>query len=491
MRRRMILVCALLLVSGLAFADRATYDETKSAVAMPLSVPPVIDGVIDISGGESWLDAGGAKGDGSGYWKVTVDLDLEDEVRGGSISSGDVGPIDDTDLSFHMYAGYDSDYLYVAVRVFDDFIETDSAEAGSANGNTWYDDSVEVFVDGDNSNYPDRDTTGTNEEVVGTGGQFVITANNAYREAEAGNPGYGEDAAWYALTAVREDGTGYDAEFRISMDTIGNPQPGDIIGFTIGVNEDDLSGSAQRQLIWCGATHEEITYGNLYLGPRSYTAPKVSTAPTVDGVINADEYAGAGEIEMRTYSLVYNLDYGDDEWPVDDHGYSAWVVHNDDAVYVAVDVIDDILSNDSAAAGSEDGSTWNDDAIEVFFDVDDSNDRDAGDLEYEGQYVFTANGAWRDNEALNPIFGEEDDWFAAQSTTDTGYQVEFKITKFALVEVADGTTMGFNICIDDEDVAGENAKVQAHWNGFAHDEFSYGNLTLSSGGVAVVDWSLF
>lgn len=110
-------------------------------------------------------------------------------------------------------------------------IRDDSAEAGSRNGATGEDDSVEVFVDGDNSNFATRDATGSNPEIVASGGQFVITVNNAYREAEAGNPGYGPDAAWFARTTKTE--AGYDAEFRISLKTLGNPQPdGKVAAYT-------------------------------------------------------------------------------------------------------------------------------------------------------------------------------------------------------------------------------------------------------------------
>jgi hypothetical protein len=66
------------------------------------------------------------------------------------------------DFSFVIYAGYDASNLYVAVRVTDDAIQEDDAAADSANGNTWMDDSVELFLDGDNSNFATRDTSGTN-----------------------------------------------------------------------------------------------------------------------------------------------------------------------------------------------------------------------------------------------------------------------------------------------------------------------------------------
>jgi len=259
--------------------------------------PPVIDGVIDPA---EWGRASS--------WSVTVDANLADGIRGGANGDGAVNPpTSNDDLSFQVFVGYDTNNLYIAVRVKDDVISTDSADADSANGNTCMDDSVEVFSDGDNSNFATRNTS--DPEVVGTGGQFVITANNAYREMEAGNPGYGDSAPWFAKTTVTA--TGYDAEFRISLQTIGNPKPGDIIGFTVGVNDDDDGGGGERQVMWVGLPHTEATYGNLVIGSKSYSVPK-TTAPTIDGVINPAEYAGATEIKVNSFTAVYDLGSGDD-----------------------------------------------------------------------------------------------------------------------------------------------------------------------------------
>ena len=466
---------ALLLgaTAGIALADRATFDPTVTQMALPLSTPPTIDGVINT---DEWQWGGGAAGNS---WNVTPNENLEDGVQGGALgdNAGSV-PASAADLSFYIYAGYDADNLYIAVHVNDDAIVTDSAEAESANGSTWMDDSVEVFIDGDNSNFETRDTSGSNPEVVGTGGQFVITANNAYRDAEAGSPGYGSGQAWYARTVVREDGSGYDAEFRISLKTLGNPKPGDVIGFTVGVNDDDDGDSAERQLMWVGKPHTEVSYGNLLLGPRSYEAPKTA-APTIDGKINAAEYAGAREIKIDPYNGIYDGTSGDNTWLPTDHAFSAWVTHDATAIYVAVDATDDMVVNDSAAPGSEDGNTWVDDSVEIFFDAD--LDRELGHsvTPFEGQYVFTANGAWRDNEANNPTFGQGNDWYAATTRTDHGYQIEFKVMKTALLDPKDGATLGFHICQNDDD--GADRKAQLGWSGRAHNEFTYGTLKLAAG----------
>ena len=453
----------------------ANFDDRKARQAFFVEEPPTIDGFIDP---DEWSRAEGA----GNWWRMRVD-DSEDGWRGGEIANGEL-PEDDIDLSVDMYVSYDENNLYVGVRVIDFDIVTDSAEEGSANGMTWQDDSVEIFIDGDNSNWPERDTTGSNPEVVDTGGQFVISANNAYREAEAGDPGFGEEAAWHAVADARVEEDGYETEFRISLDAIGNPKPGDVVGFSIAVNDDDDGDDQERQVIWTGATHVEESYGNLVFGKKSYTAPKTAAAPEIDGVINDGEYAGADPLTVTPYSGFYHLGAGDDDFTPEDHSYTAWVTHDDDAIYVAVDVTDDMVVNDSAGEGEEDGQTWHDDGVEIFFDADDSDlggrPQDGDGQKFDGQYVYTANGAWRDNEANNPTFGEEDDWFAAGKSSDTNFVVEFRVTKNALLDIAEDTPIGFNMCINDDDGETGNRKAQLNWSGVPHTEFSYGELILSS-----------
>jgi hypothetical protein len=459
----------LTLTTTLGHSDRGTLDDTKTQIALRLPTPPVIDGVIDAA---EWERASS--------WTIRVDSNAADGVRGGSTGDRANLPADNDDLSYQVFVSYDNENLYVAVRVKDDVLQDDSAEAGSRNGTTWEDDSVEVFIDGDNSNFPTRDTTGTNPEVVGTGGQYVITVNNAYREAEAGNPGYGADSTWFAKTTKTD--TGYDAEFRISLQTIGNPRPGDIIGFTVEVNDDDDGGAGDRQVIWVGSPHTEATYGNLVIGGKSYFAPKIA-APTTDGVIHSNEYPGAFEIKVDGFTGVYALEAGDDTWEVGDHAFSAWVVHDADAIYVAFDVTDDKVVNDTAKAGSEDKMTWEDDSAEIFFDADHDHEPAKGSIQFEGEYVFTANGAWRDEEANNPTFGQNGDWIAATSKTSRGYQVEFKIKKSALSNPQDGATLGLQLAINDDDGSGTGTKAHLGWSGLAHREYTYGHLTLMSAGV--------
>jgi len=471
-----LLGLAALVFAATLQAQRTTFDNTKTRQALPLDTPPVIDGVADPG---EWDQAY------TSDWQTIYDANLEDGVRGGNL--GDVkGPITGgPDLGFQIWAGYDSTNLYIRFRVTDDVMSSDTVEADSANGTFWVDDAVEVFIDGDNSNNDTRNT----DLYVDAGKastnsfQFAMTANNGYFEwqtyVNAAEPSaYGVDKAWFAKASPLADGTGYDVEFRISLAAIGNPKPGDVIGFNVAVDDDDDGGEIERQVHWSGLPHIEAGWGNLLLGRRSYEAPKTA-APTINGIIAPGEYAGATEIKIDAHTGIWDIGSGDDEFPPDDNGYSAWVVHDADAVYVAIDLLDDQVSSDTAAAGSEDQSTWEDDSVEIFFDVD--LDRSGGrETAFEGQYVFTANGAWRDNEAGNPTFGSANDWFAATSTTAGGYQVEFKIMKSALNNPSDGATLGFHIAQNDDDGSGRRA--QLGWSGRAHNESTYGTLKLLASG---------
>jgi hypothetical protein len=139
---------------------------------------------------------------------------------------------DADDLSFNIYAGCDDTYLSRGGQRH--VISTDTADADSANGMTGEDDSVECLLMA-----PTRTSAWARVKSAVT----VITASNAYREVEAGNPGFGENAAWpkTASTALATP------PVPVSLATL-NRKPGDVLGFTVAVNDDD-AGSHETQLL--------------------------------------------------------------------------------------------------------------------------------------------------------------------------------------------------------------------------------------------------
>ena len=74
----------------------------------------------------------------------------------------------------------------------------------------------------------------------------------------------------------------------------------------------------------------------------------MTEAPTIDGIIGPDEYAGAQAEVVNGHTGVYNTPAGDDTWEEGDSSYTYWVTHDDEAVYVGVDVVDDEIFTDSA-----------------------------------------------------------------------------------------------------------------------------------------------
>jgi hypothetical protein len=460
----------LLLLASLAAAwpnpavgDRAKPDNTKTQFATPLPTAPVIDGVIDTA---EWQSANGA----SGNWKISFDANQTNAVRGGVLIFGpDLA--DATDLGCQIYAGYDAENLYIAVRVADSVLMDDTATAESANGKTEEDDSVELHIDPLNAN-------ATTNAPGSIGGRYAISLNNAYAGSDTG--AYGTDKAWYAQVLRNDAGTGYDAEFRISLKSLSDPKFGDVVGFTVVVNDDKDGGAiektADRQVAWVGAPGKPVTYGNLILGYKAYSAPQATKSPVVDGKIDANEYTST-DIPINPATGQAQTSAGIDTWPAGTFEAMAWVTHDATAVYVAVDVIDTTVVTDTADAGSEDGNTWEDDSVEIFFDADLDRNHGGASQDFEGQYVLTANGAHRDNEARNPTFGQDADWYGATTATSKGYQIEFKVKKSALLNPVTGTKMGFNIALNNDNGAGRIAQLS--WNGDPHQEYTYGELTLA------------
>jgi hypothetical protein len=449
----------------MAMAGRDQPDNTKTQFATPLPAPPEIDGVINT---EEWQSANGA----TGNWRISYDANQTNMLRGGYLLFGP-DLLDATDLGYQIYAGYDATNLYIAVRVTDNVILEDSVTAESSNGKTEEDDSVELYIDPNNDN-------ATTYPAGSIGGRYAVAVNNAYAGPQSTN--YGTDKAWYGRAAQNGTGTGYDVEFRISLASLNNPKFGDVVGFTVVVNDDKDGGpvnhDTDRQITWVGTPDKPVGYGNLILGHKTYSAPAVTNAPTLDGKVEAGEYAGATDIPINLRTGQPQTAAGIDAWPAGTFEAMAWAVHDATAVYVAVDVTDTNVVSDTAEAGSEDQTTWEDDSVEIFFDADLDLNHGGASVDFEGQYVFTANGAHRDAEARNPTFGETGDWYAVTTNTSKGYLIEFKVNKSALLNPTNGTVMGFNIALNNDNGSGRAAQLS--WNGDPHQEYTYGQLTLSA-----------
>ncbi len=494
-----VAACIFCLVSSAAIKP---YEVTApvSFYADQGALSPTVDGFIDA---DEWRFSPQSAGATESFWFVRWDFNYDEEgvSQTGIVESIDEGdePISVDDCRFDVYTFYDDEYLYVAVSVVDDFISINDNAEGEEDGATWNDDSVEVFIDGDFSQF-DQSLTGASADdqarEFATGGQFVITPNNARRDNEAGNPTFGEDAEWYGRAELSD--SGYNVEFKISLSKIGNPEKGDKIGFNIAVNDDDFDApNARYQLRWAGQAHVESTYGVLYFGPREVTAPLVDGPVTVDGTMDEADWALAAVENVTPLNGVLQ----EDVLPISEENisFNAFIMHDETWLYVGVDVIDDIIFHDTEPEGSYNANTWHDDSVEVFIDHDLNHGFDTSNNRYgsadliEGQFVVTAGNATRDSNTTNvPFFGEsdEDDWYARATITETGWMGEMRFKKEMIVSF---DRIGFNMAVNDDDMGEGNPQptYQLRWQGTPHVESSYGVLNLGGPGVDVADWMMY
>ena len=478
-----------------SFAQPVKTEITADLTHIPDLEPPVIDGMLD---DEVWQYATQGRAP-AGSWRVSInpDYDADDPVQPGVVEGSDTPEDQFDDCSFRVWTVYDSEYLYVAVAVLDLDMVT-RLPAGDEDGSTWYDDSCEIFIDGNHNRVSGN--VNSHPEEYATGGQFVLTAVNARRDAEAGDPTFGEgaDAEWYGMAMENESFTGYDYEFRVKLSKIGNPQLGDTVGFNVAVNDADDPGSTTNdyQLRWTGMAHQEDTYGDLYFGRRVLTAPLITGEITIDGKMDEADWASADK-------GMAGVPYGPFEGttiPRDlaDLSCDIYVMHDATWLYVAIDVNDAEVIADSAEPGSEDQSTWYDDSAEIFIDGNHSHTPGrTGEIGIGlgGQFVITTVNAWRDNEADNPYYGETDDndWYALSTLTGDGYIAEFRVKKESFFDPVDTEIIGFEVAINEDDTDPPEEKdtgFQINWNGHPHNEASYGDLILGGPPTPILNWEL-
>lgn len=127
---------------------------------------------------------------------------------------------------------------------------------------------------------------------------------------------------------------------------------------------------------------------------------------------------------------------------------------DDDNLYVLVDVMDDVLKNDS-------DEFYLDDCVEVFIDADNSKSADYGDNDY--QYFFE----WAE---ANPQMGESrhgktDGVQFAVGRADVGYRVEIRFPWSTLGTNASlGAKIGLDVHVNDDDDGGDR-DTKLMWRG--------------------------
>lgn len=137
------------------------------------------------------------------------------------------------------------------------------------------------------------------------------------------------------------------------------------------------------------------------------------------------------------------------------------VCHDEEALYVAIEVRDDHIVADSCEAGAVSCPAWDDDAVEVFLDGNhnhaaDARVKDGSELRFGGEFALVVNGAANSDYSGYPkSFGRlwqgAINWRMIQNGGKTAcYELRLPWAVMGGA-VKPGDTIGFNVSVQDDD----------------------------------------
>ncbi|MFB0554167.1 MAG: sugar-binding protein [Phycisphaerae bacterium] len=205
-------------------------------------------------------------------WSFSTEQTMEN-------TTADNPPSSPTDCSGAWRALWNWEALYVLVQVTDESLTNDSG----GGGNKWNDDSVEIYVDGDNSK---ASSMGADDH------QYTFWwGNEVYEEPSA--YAHGAPSIVGIEYAVKTTDDGYMLEVKLPwMSIMGQaPTPGQLIGFDVWINDDDDGSGRDSQISWYS------TDGNGWQDPSVWgvaaleASNKAANPNPADGAIHGDTWA--------------------------------------------------------------------------------------------------------------------------------------------------------------------------------------------------------
>jgi len=211
MCRKIFYLFSFVLVLSLAGVVSAQ-EEVDILLRSPDLAMPVIDGVID------------------DVWSVATEQDMP-------ITTSGSDPSGSADCSGRWRVLWDWEHIYALVLVKDEALNNDSG-----TDSKWNDDSVEFYVDGDNTK---AGTVDDNDH------QYTCRWNNAEIETPSAIHN-GEPSLVGYEYAIVTTGDGYIYEARVPWTSIiaEPPVAGDLIGIDMYINDDDDGGDRDTQIAW-------------------------------------------------------------------------------------------------------------------------------------------------------------------------------------------------------------------------------------------------
>jgi len=273
------LLCVLSFVVVLSLAGEAPAQDVDVLIRNPDVGMPVIDGVMDE------------------VWSYATEQEVTITIVGGDPS----GP---ADCSGTWRALWDYDYIYAWVEVNDEALQADSGR-----GSSWQDDSVEFYIDGDNSK---SDTCDENDH------QYTFAWNNGEVE-EPRAYHHGEPSIVGIEYAVVTTGGGYLFELRIPWTSIMGepPVPGQLIGIEVFINDDDDGGGEDSQIAWFGTDENGWQTPSMWATGLLVAGNKAGAPNPPDGGLHPETWASLSWMAGPT-AVSHDVYVGDDFDAVND-----------------------------------------------------------------------------------------------------------------------------------------------------------------------------
>ncbi len=220
--------------------------------------PPVIDGDLSDWGGEPTL---------------VLDVNTARYVNPRSSPAP-------SDVSLTLRSRWDQNYLYLAIQVVDDIIVADSTDI-------WRDDGVELGFDGSND-----DAGGSADDH-----QFTFAVDGRVTD-------FGVNPVPDLISNVQTTADGYIIEIAVPKKLLGggNFYTGQVLGFTVGLHDDDDGGDWDSYLIWEGTStiSRQNEFGDLALvGAIATPTPTPSPTPTPTPLTIVVQHGVSGNVNAQ------------------------------------------------------------------------------------------------------------------------------------------------------------------------------------------------
>jgi subtilisin family serine protease len=356
---------------------------------------------------------------------------------------GEPSALADSSAQFRLL--WDASFLYVLVDVNDQSRVRDSVHP-------WEDDSVEIYLDGAGERSAQYD---------GNDYQYVFRFRDAQthvgvRSARA-DPG--------VRSMLVATSSGYRLEAAIPWNGLGSPAGlGRLLGLDVHVNDDDDGSTREGKIAWSASVdngwEDPRAFRAVALsaddGRQTYVAqlPSAPPLPLLDGQRDESFLRSAAHPVARLLRGAA---------PAAHDLTASWRAQHDSVyLYLFVEVTDDRVVVDSDAA-----IPWEDDAVELFVDGDES-----GGSAYDGsddiQLLFRPNDPQARLGVRSAPVNTNEIAIASRQTA-SGYQMEIYIP-WSVLKIGGGygKTFAFDLQVDDDDDGGARDHKLAWWS--ASDE---------------------